>query len=111
MSCVLKQWFTMFDKSESFHIVFFLFRPFERRSKPAGGGGLGEQRKEEERWGEGGSFLQQVTSEAERHIRPPPPGRMIQASHCSQGERDGSITFVSCVHRSHTFLLTRQPVI
>ncbi|XP_050699549.1 protein ENL-like [Eriocheir sinensis] len=51
--------------------------PFERRRKPVGGGGVREQRKEEERW-EGGSFLQQVTSEAERHIRPPPPGRMIQ---------------------------------
>uniref|UniRef100_A0A0N7ZDB0 Uncharacterized protein n=1 Tax=Scylla olivacea TaxID=85551 RepID=A0A0N7ZDB0_SCYOL len=50
--------------------------PFERRSKSMG---IRDRRREDEpSWSEGGSLLQQVTTEAERCIRPPPPGRMVQ---------------------------------
>ncbi|XP_045588789.1 uncharacterized protein [Procambarus clarkii] len=33
---------------------------------------------EEDRWAQGGSFLEQVTSEVERHLKPSPPGKLIQ---------------------------------
>ncbi|KAG7161716.1 tubby-related protein 1-like isoform X2 [Homarus americanus] len=55
--------------------------PFEPRAKtstrrttasrsPAG--------EDEEDWDQGGSFLEQVTSEVERHLKPPIPGKLIQ---------------------------------
>ncbi|XP_069949322.1 serine/arginine repetitive matrix protein 1 isoform X2 [Cherax quadricarinatus] len=52
--------------------------PFEPRSRTSSRKPPVSSSREQDTWDQGESFLEQVTSEVERHIRPPPPGKLIQ---------------------------------
>ncbi|XP_071514560.1 uncharacterized protein [Panulirus ornatus] len=53
--------------------------PFERRAKAsARRATTSRMPSEEDDWTPGGSFLEQVTSEVERRLKPPPPGKIVQ---------------------------------